>query len=115
MPNFKKSDGYQMKRGAAPKFRELGSSPTAPGDSPNKKFSWGQAAGGAAKGAQMGAKFGPWGAAIGGVLGGAAGGILGGKAEKEEEAAMLDEENKNKLAAEALEAKERESLGYSEE
>ena len=48
MPNFKKSDGYQMKRGAAPKFRELGSSPTEPGDSPNKKFSWGQAAGGAA-------------------------------------------------------------------
>ena len=115
MPNFKKSDGYQMKRGAAPKFRELGSSPAETGDSPNKKFAWDQAAGGAAKGAAMGAKFGPWGAAIGGVLGGAAGGILGGKAEKEEEAAMLDEENKNRLAAEALEAKERESLGYSEE
>ena len=107
--------GYQIRRGAAPKFRELGSSPAEAGDSPNKKFAWDQAAGGAAKGAAMGAKFGPWGAAIGGVLGGAAGGILGGKAEKEEEAAMLDEENKNRLAAEALEAKERESLGYSEE
>mgnify|MGYP003635367347 FL=1 len=76
-----------MKRGAAPKFRELGSSPAKP------------------------VFFGGLGAAIGGV----ASSIMGGKTEKEEEAAMLDEENKNKLAAEALEAKEKESIGYSEE
>jgi len=37
MPEFKKSDGFQMKRGTKPTFKDLGSSPT--------KVNWGAMAG----------------------------------------------------------------------
>jgi hypothetical protein len=43
MPEFKKSDGFKMKRGSKPNFKDLGSSPT--------KFDWGKAIG---TGAQVG-------------------------------------------------------------
>lgn len=56
MPKFKKSDGFQMKRGVKPAFKDLGSSPT--------KFDWGKAAGTAAQ--------------VGGFLGGGLPGLVGG-------------------------------------
>ena len=37
MPNFKKSDGFQMKRGTSPTFKDLGSSPA--------KVNWAQIGG----------------------------------------------------------------------
>jgi|21_taG_2_1085346.scaffolds.fasta_scaffold04225_6 phage tail tape-measure protein len=97
---------YQMKRGAAPKFRELGSSEAQPGDSPNKN-----ALAGASKGALLGAKLGTVvpgvgnlaGALIGGVGGAIFGGIKANKARKEEEALLeaqkLQDAEKNQLLA----------------
>jgi hypothetical protein len=100
--------GYKMKRGAAPKFRELGSSPAKPGETPNKNV-----LGGAAQGAKMGSMFGPWGTAIGAV----AGGIFGGIKQRKAKAAQMEEEKKNEIVAEALreeeEGKKRASIGYS--
>ena len=108
-----KSKGYAMKRGSAPKYKDLGSS--TPGDSPLETFSGQAALGGAAKGAAMGSAILPgWGTAIGGVIGGIAGGIKGGKAE-EAEAAVMEEEKKNLIVAAKLkEDSEREALGYGE-
>lgn len=101
---------YQMKRGAAPKFRELGSSEAQPGDSPNKN-----ALQGAAQGAKLGATLGTVvpglgniaGAVIGGVGGAIFGGIKANKARKEEEAKQqalleaqkLEDAEKNELLA----------------
>ena len=105
--------GYKMKRGAAPKFRELGSSS---GESPNKNM--GQ---GAMQGAKLGATLGSvvpgLGNLAGGIIGGIGGAIFGGikanKAKKAEAAAMAEEE-KNAIVAKELERKEKmESQGYS--
>tara|TARA_R110002110_G_scaffold363224_1_gene573088 strand:- start:2724 stop:3125 length:402 start_codon:yes stop_codon:yes gene_type:complete len=56
MPKFKKSDGFQMKRGVSPGFKDLGSSPA--------KVDWGKMAGNVAQvgGALYG---GPMGMALG--------------------------------------------------
>ena len=80
--------GYQMRRGAAPKFRELGSSETQPGDSPNKN-----ALQGAAQGAKLGAALGTvvpgLGNVAGGIIGGLGGLVMGSiKAKKEKIAAI---------------------------
>ena len=107
-----KLKGYVMKRGAAPKYKDLGSS--IPGDSPLETFSGQAALGGAAKGAAMGATFGPWGAAIGGVAGGIMGGIKGGKAMEAEAAAMAEEEKNAIVAAKLKKDNERKALGYGE-
>ena len=64
MPEFKKSDGFQMKRGTKPNFKDLGSSPT--------KFNWGGLAGLAAGGSTPGGLGG-----AGGLGGGLGGGIIG--------------------------------------
>tara|TARA_R110002167_G_scaffold158765_6_gene354041 strand:- start:823 stop:1209 length:387 start_codon:yes stop_codon:yes gene_type:complete len=88
-----------------------------PGDTPLEAWDWGSAGKGAASGAAAGAAFGPWGAAIGGAVGGVWSGIKGGKAKEEQEALLeaqqLEEDKKNKLAAEALATKKRERGNYS--
>jgi len=117
--------GYNMKRGAAPKFKELGSSKAQPGDSPNKN-----ALQGAAQGAKLGATLGSvvpgLGNLAGGLIGGLGGAIFGGvkakKARKEQEALeaaqKLQGEEKDKLlaklAAERM-GKEDGWRGFSEE
>jgi outer membrane lipoprotein SlyB len=111
--------GYQMKRGAAPKFRELGSSNPQPGDSPNKN-----ALQGAAQGAKLGATLGTvvpgLGNVAGGIIGGIGGLIMGGIKAKKEKIAMMDEEKKNELLAKTLQKAEDEEknnpigkVGYS--
>ena len=107
---------YQMRRGAAPKFRELGSSNPQPGDSPNKN-----ALAGASKGALLGAKLGTIvpgvGNVVGGIIGGVGGAIWGGikakKAREEEEALLeaqkLQDAEKDRLLAKlAVERKSKE-------
>ena len=107
--------GYNMKRGAAPKFKELGSSKAQPGDSPGKfdVSSLGAVAGGAAKGAKLGSMLGP----LGGVFGGLAGGLIGAINSKKQKVAQMNEEKKNELLAQHLqkeeEDKERSNVGYS--
>ena len=110
--------GYQMKRGAAPKFKELGSSKAQPGDSPNKN-----ALQGAAQGAKLGATLGSvvpgLGNLAGGLIGGIGGAIFGGwkakKARKEQEALeaaqKLQEEEKNRLLAKLAAEKATERMG----
>ena len=111
---------YQMRRGAAPKFRELGSSNPQPGDSPNKN-----ALQGAATGAKLGATLGTVvpgvGNVVGGIIGGVGGAIWGGvaanrrrKREEEEQEALLeaqklqDAEKDRLLAKLAVERKSKE-------
>ena len=107
--------GFNMKRGAAPKFKELGSSKAQPGDSPGKLdlSGLGAVAGGAAKGAKLGSMLGP----MGGVFGGVVGGLIGGIKAKKQKIAMMDEEKKNELLAKSLQKEEedqkRASVGYS--
>lgn len=99
--------GYNMKRGAAPKFKELGSSEAQSGDSPNKNTLQG-----AQQGAKLGATLGSFvpgvGNLAGGIIGGIGGAIFGGikaKKERQKEEALaaaekLQEEEKNRLLAE---------------
>ena len=109
--------GYKMKRGAAPKFKDLGSSAPTPGDSPLEKFDWGAALSGGAKGAKMGSMAGPWGTAIGAIGGGLLAGFKGGKEQEEQEALaeaeQLEETEKNDILAKLAVEKKRESVGYS--
>ena len=107
--------GYKMKRGAAPKFKELGSSEAQPGQSPGKfdLSSLGGIAGGAAKGAKLGSMLGP----MGGIFGGLVGAAIGGINAKKQKVAELDEEKKNELLAQSLQKleddKKRDAIGYS--
>ena len=72
MPKFKKSDGFQMKRGSKPTFKHLGSANPQPGDSPVEKFDWGSANWEAMGQGAVG-KMGMMGGALGGPMGYVAG------------------------------------------
>ena len=96
---------YQMKRGSAPSFKDIGSSSVD--ESPNK-FDTDAALGGATAGAKLGSMFGPWGTVIGGVAGGALGGFSdsfgGGNSMSEEQMASLEpgRENRNETTKEKI-------------
>jgi len=76
MPEFKKSDGFQMKRGAKPTFKDLGSSPINKSASP-AQWNWGSALGG--------------GLATGSLTGGVIGGLAGpNKETRQNEAKFAD-------------------------
>ena len=107
---------YQMRRGAAPKFRELGSSNPQPGDSPNKNVAAGATAG-VKLGAALGTVVPGVGNVVGGIIGGVGGAIWGGikakKAREEEEALLeaqkLQDAEKDRLLAKlAVERKSKE-------
>ena len=88
MPNFKKSDGFKMKRGSKPTFKDLGSNKDS--DSPAKSF-WDDNKSLAVKAAPIA------GAALGGVGGGIVGSAIqrqldGTAADEKKFAAQLEEE-----------------------
>jgi len=119
MPKFEKSDGFNMKRGSKPVFKDLGSSSknAKTGDSPLEKFDWGSAIKGATSGAAGGSMLGPFGGVLGGLAGGLIKGFSGPSKEEEMQARMqtaqlTEQEAKSKLAEYAVKDKEK-GGGYS--
>ena len=78
MPNFKKSDGFKMKRGENPTFKDLGSSKNS--DSPAKSF-WEDTGSLASKAAPI----------AGAALGGVGGGMIGAAIKRHTDGTVADE------------------------